>query len=201
MTGAFLLSTWLLLINFSTTLKSNSTYEKIDLAVDYHFAFALVPTYNSGLVSYAIIGAKDGNIVYKRPISLNDFILQIQGRQWSSANEIGNDLFEEHNLDECFYEYIHDQDKYGPLQCFRIEDLWALRYNRNPMCQHGCILADGMLEKGWAANKAYPSDQQMNILSNYGVNHHTDFFYGENMFKLFQDMGNSNWKSNYLNAK
>jgi hypothetical protein len=59
-----------------------------------------------------------------------------------------------------------------------------------------------MRVQGLAANKSYPSDAQMEILrTNYNVSYHTDFFYGENMLKLFSDINNSEWVNNYENAK
>jgi hypothetical protein len=84
---------------------------------------------------------------------------------------------------------------------YKLNDLWTLRYNRNPTCPVGCLVKDGMRVDGLAANKTYPSDAQMEILNDYNITHYTDFIYGEHMFKIFSDINNETWKSEYENAK
>lgn len=198
LTVCTLLSGWILLSSFSYS--KTKTIKETFSSLHYTFGFSLQPTYNSGLVSFWLVGENEGEIVYKYPLTTANFIRQMKGEQKSGANKIGNNLFEKHQLDQCFYEYYWDQDKYGPLQCFRLNDLWALRYNRNPLCPTGCLVAKGMRELGWAAEKASPNEAQMAILKTYGINSFQEIIYGESMFKLWSDMKDANWQNTYASA-
>lgn len=166
--------------------------------VEYHFAFNINPTINTGNVNYAVVAVSNGKIVSKKSMNATNFILQAMGRQQSAANPYKKDLFAEHNLSDCFYKYDSIKDVY--LECFTLEDLWALKYNRNPICPEGCLASDGLLIDGWSQGKFNPSWPQIQILQQYGVINPTDYFYGENMFRLFQDMEKPQWIENYKNA-
>jgi hypothetical protein len=166
-------------------------------AISYHFGFSIQPTANTGLVTYAIIGERDGQVVSKQIVSLINFILQMKGEQSSLANPNRVNLFETYALDSCFYYYDLMKDVYGPVHCFSIDDLWMIRYSRNPLCSDGCIPKEGMKTEGWAAGKFRPNDAQMNVLEQYGVIHFNQFIYGENMLKLFKDMANEEWQLMY----
>jgi len=174
---------------------------EVPVISQYTFAFTLQPSANSGLVTYWLVGVQNDKVVIKKPITETNFILQMQGKQYSKANLEGVNLFEKIEMDDCFYNYNDKNSTCHPLALYKLDDLWTLRYKRNPECQEGCIEADGMRIHGLAANKAYPSLAQMEILSNYNVNHHTDFFFGENMFKIFSDINNPEWNSAYAAAK
>jgi len=180
----------------SSEISSNSSNN----VATYHFGFCIQPTANTGLVSYAIIGEKNGVVVSKQPLSLINFILQVKGKQYSVANPFYRDLFKENGLDSCFYHYDLIKDVYGSLKCFSIDDLWMLRYSRNPLCGDGCIPKEGMKTEGWASNRFKPNDLQMAILEKYGILHFNHFIYGDNMFRLFVDMADSDWQEAYKNA-
>ena len=167
--------------------------------VEYHFAFNINSSHNSGLINYAVVGVRDGKIVSKKPMELKTFLLQAMGKQTSAANFENIDLFAAHNLSDCFYKYDSISDDYS--ECFTLEDLWTLRYSRNPICPVGCIPAPGMKIDGWSQGKFHPSWPQIQILQEYGVIQDSDFFYGENMFKLFQDVENPDWIDKYKTAK
>lgn len=167
--------------------------------VEYHLAFNINPAQNTGVVNYAVVGVRDNKVISKRFISLTNFLLQGMGRQQSAANPNSSDMFGDHNLSDCFYKYDSIKDVYA--ECFTIEDLWSLRYSRNPICPDGCVPAPGMKVKGWSHGKFHPSWPQIQILQKYGVIQDSDFFYGENMFKLFQDMENPQWIKKYKTAQ
>jgi hypothetical protein len=187
-------------------LSSFKTTEKQAMIIlpsvsQFTFAFTLQPSANSGLVTYWLVGTNNDKIVLKKPLTETSFILQMQGKEYSKANPEGINLFEQIQLDSCFYNYIDKKPTCHPLSMYKLDDLWTLRYNRNPECPEGCVEAEGMRINGLAANKAYPSSAQMAILSQYNVYHHTDFFFGENMFKIFNDINDSEWNSAYEAAK
>jgi hypothetical protein len=169
--------------------------------VHYEFAFNLAPSYNSQLVSFAVVATRDGKIINKRFISESSFIRQVAGLELSKANPNQIDFFEKYELTDCFYKYDSIKDLYvDGYNCFRLTDLWALKYGRNPMCPGGCTPAEGMLVKGWASENARPSWPQLQILQQYGVIYVDDLFHGENMFRLFSDMKDSKWINRFANA-
>ena len=169
--------------------------------VQYEFAFNLAPSYNTQLVSFSIVATRDGKIINKRFISETSFIRQVAGIEISKANPDQIDLFEKYELTDCFYKYDSIKDLYvDGYNCFRLTDLWALKYGRNPLCPGGCIPTEDMLVKGWAAQNSRPSWPQLQILQQYGVIYVDDMFHGENMFQLFSDMKDSKWINTYVNA-
>lgn len=197
-----------LLVSATMLLSSFRTYEapceeETPLMAQYAFAFTLQPGANNSLITYWAVTVNNGKVVYKVPLTEHNFILQVSGQMYSKANPQGINLFEQAvEADECFYEYGSKNGTVcNPLDLYRLDDLWALRYNRNPTCPEGCIQKDGMRIDGLAANKTYPSDAQMEILKDYGVNHYTDFFYGENMFRIFKDINDYKWVNNYVKAQ
>ena len=186
------LSLVVLLLSFITV---NTSYVK------YDFAFNLGASYNTQLVSFSIVGTKDGKVIYKKSITESSFIKQASGLELSKANPEKINFFEKYELTDCFYKYDSIKDVYvDGYNCFRLTDLWALKYGRNPHCPGDCIPAEGMLVKGWAAQNFRPSWPQIQILQKYGIINIDDTFYGENMFSLFSDMKDSNWISTYANA-
>ena len=183
---------------FYNFAKNNKQLETFDF-VEYHFAFNINSSHNLGLINYAVVGVRDGKIVSKKPMEIKTFLLQAMGKQTSAANFENIDLFAAHNLSDCFYKYDSISDNYS--ECFTLEDLWTLRYSRNPICPVGCIPSPGMKIDGWSQGKFHPSWPQIQILQEYGVIQDSDFFYGENMFKLFQDLENPDWINKYKTAK
>ena len=179
--------------SFKSPLKND-----INVSVQYHLAFSINPSHNSGYINFAIIGVNNGKIVYTKFISVSEFILLGMGKQSSPANNIGVNLFEKYDIKECLYKY--DSTKCEKMQTLRLYDLWALRYNRNPFCPPDCIPADGMLIQGFGQHRARPSWPQLQILQNYGITYINDFFYGENMFNLLSDIQENDWLNKYINS-
>lgn len=190
-----------LLIIVSAIIVMFCNFSKEKNIVQYEFAFNLAPTYNSNLVSFAVVATRDGKVINKRFISETSFIRQVSGLEYSKANPEKIDYFEKYELTDCFYKYDSIKDIYvDGYNCFRLTDLWALKYGRNPMCPQGCTPSANMLVKGWAAQNSRPSWPQLQILQEYGVIYVDDMFHGENMFRLFSDMKDSKWISKYVNA-
>ncbi len=176
--------------------------EEEPLTAQYAFAFTLQPSANSSLVTYWVVTVYNGKIVYKTPMTEKNFILQMKGEMYSKANPQGVNLFQQSvQSDSCFYQYYWHKGDCNPLDVYRLDDLWTLRYSRNPECPEGCTPSDGMRVDGLAANKTYPSDAQMDILKGYGVDHYTGFFYGDDMLKIFNDINDPNWVNQYQSAQ
>lgn len=192
-------SLWFLFSSFKTS--ESRKHIVVPAISQYTFAFTLQPSANSGLISYWLVGVHNDKIVSKKPLTEASFIRQMQGEEYSKANLEGVNMFEQIQMDSCFYNYMDGKTACHPLSMYKLDDLWTLRYKRNPECPEGCVEADGMRINGLAANKAYPSSAQMAILSQYNVNHHTDFFFGEHMFKIFNDINDESWSTAYEAAK
>lgn len=169
-----------------------------------HFGFAINPTANSGLITYAIIETNQGGKIINRTIvSRTNWILQMRGLQKSKANIAAKDLIIENEVGDCFWLLEIATYKYDSLNCeakLNIDDLWRLRYNRNPEYKQDKITSDANIVGGWAANSFRPNWPQIQILQNYGIIYITDFFYGDNMFQLLKDIQDQSWLEKYKSA-
>ncbi len=166
--------------------------------LNYHLAISINPGSNSDYVNYAIVGEKDGKLVYTKFITCHEFILIGMGKQWSAANDIGINIFKKFNIKDCMYKYDSVDCKKKPEP--KIFDLWSLRYNRNPFCPPDCIPAENMLIEGYGQHRARPSWPQLQILQKYGIIYINDFFYGEKLFQLLADFQKPEWRQNYEDA-
>ena len=166
--------------------------------LEYHLAFSINPSHNSGYINFAILGVKNNKIVSTKFISVAEFIEVGMGKQASAANKNGINLFDEHGIKECLYKYDSTQCKHKNE--YTLHELWTLRYSRNPFCPPDCMPIDGMVIEGFSQHKGHPSWPQLQILQKYGVIYINDFFYGENMFKLMADFQKSDWLDNYINS-
>ena len=189
----------LLLINLTTIgsvvyPNSNDSF----IQVDYHLAISINPGGNSGYINYAIIGETNGKLMYTKFISCSEFILIGMGEQWSAANDLGVNIFEQFNIKDCLYKYDSAECKKKPEP--KLFDLWTLRYNRNPFCPSDCIPKENMLIEGYGQHKSRPSWPQLQILQQYGITYINDFFYGEKLFKLLADFQKPEWRQLYADA-
>ena len=125
-----------------------------------HFGFSINPTANSGLITYAIVETnKENKIVRRTILSRNNWILQMKGEQKSKANIEGVDLWSKHEIGDCFWMLDPNLDKYIAQNCetkVNIDDLWRLRYNRNPEYRQDKVTSDLNIVGGWAANPSRP---------------------------------------------
>lgn len=168
------------------------------IQVDYHLAISINPGGNSGYINYAIIGETNGKLMYTKFISCSEFILIGMGEQWSAANDLGVNIFEQFNIKDCLYKYDSAECKKKPEP--KLFDLWTLRYNRNPFCPSDCIPKENMLIEGYGQHKSRPSWPQLQILQKYGITYINDFFYGEKLFKLLADFQKPEWRQLYADA-
>tara|TARA_B100001287_G_scaffold275794_1_gene284471 strand:+ start:3347 stop:3940 length:594 start_codon:yes stop_codon:yes gene_type:complete len=192
-----LISTLLFFINICfSSFYINLSKPLVNL--NYHLAISINPGSNSDYVNYAIVGEKDGKLVYTKFITCHEFILIGMGKQWSAANDIGINIFKKFNIKDCMYKYDSVDCKKKPEP--KIFDLWSLRYNRNPFCPPDCIPAENMLIEGYGQHRARPSWPQLQILQKYGIIYINDFFYGEKLFQLLADFQKPEWRQNYEDA-
>jgi len=191
---------WILLISGSSP--GGSEQQQEDLKA--HFGFSINPTANSGLITYAIVETdQDNKIVGRTIVTRNNWILQMKGEQRSKANVEGIDLWSKYEIGDCFWMLDPKIDKYIAQKCetkISIDDLWRLRYNRNPEYRQDKITSDLSIVGGWAANAFRPNWPQVQILQNYGIIFISDFFFGEGMFQLLKDLQDPSWLETYKTA-
>lgn len=170
-----------------------------------YFGFSINPTANSGLITYAVVETDENDEIRSRKIiSRNNWILQMRGEQYSAANPNGIDLWSEHEIGDCFWMLDPDMDKYNALACeaqINVDDLWRLRYNKNPQFRQDKVTSNANVVGGWAAKPFRPNWPQIQILQKYGIVYISDFFYGDNMFRLMKDIQQDSWIEAYKSAQ
>ena len=143
----------------------------------YSFCISLMPTAGLDAVSYGIhclpYEQKRGTV---RFVNYETFLRQFGGGEESKANPDRIDLFEAHGINQ-----------------FTLKDLWKLRYATYPFGNSKAL--------GWGGENGVPSEGQMQILSQYGMQFLSDVIYGDNLIRLLKDMQDSQWVGEYMSAK
>ena len=143
----------------------------------YSFCISLMPTAGLDAVSYGIhclpYEQKRGTV---RFVNYETFLRQFGGGEDSKANPDRIDLFEAHGINQ-----------------FTLKDLWKLRYATYPFGNSKAL--------GWGGENGVPSEGQMQILSQYGMQFLSDVIYGDNLIRLLKDMQDAKWVGDYMNAK
>lgn len=142
----------------------------------FSFCISLLPAPNSGAVSYGIHKLCPDGKVEVTFLNFDAFIRQFSGHEESRANP----------------DRINYMEEYGISQ-ESISKLWKLRYAIYPF--------GDSKEPGWGRDCGVPTDGQMQILKQYGVEFVGDAIYGDNLFKLLKDMENPSWVSQYQQTK
>ena len=185
--------------HFTTLFASKPPTHTPKEGVNYHLAVSINPGHNNSYINFAIIAENNGKIISTKFITVAEFIRVGMGKQTSRANEIGINLLEKYGVKECLYKY--DSTDCKKKNTMNIHDLWTLRYNRNPNCPPNCFPTPTMIVEGYSQHRSHPSWPQLQILQQYGIIYINDFFYGENLFKLFVDFQKSDWLNTYINSK
>ena len=96
------------------TVNASKNYNKPTPSdgLEYHLAFSINPSHNSGYINFAIIGVKNNKIISTKFITVHEFIRVGMGKQTSLANSEGLNLFNEYGVKECLYKYDSTQCKH-----------------------------------------------------------------------------------------
>ncbi len=180
------------------------------------FAISLNYSANSTFGTFAIVKVAGNRIVFTKQITLDQFLLYMSGTQLCEANTQLKNLFTENNIKYCqpYFDTIRSKKfcydpetakskrcddiklKYAGFDCPLIQNLWRVRYKRNP------VAADTRDDSGWAKLYYRPSPKQMEYLINrYHLKSFTDYIYGENLYRFLQDIGDSTWIEEYKNME
>jgi len=161
----------------------------------YYFGLSLMPSYQ-GVVSYGIVGVQDGKVLGTEAVPVQDWVRMNAGEITSRANPKRKNLFEEYKVDSCWVLYdsiywTYGKKKYVGYECIPMNNLWKLRYQTHPYDYDN-------QEPGWSKTPFSPSIEQMEFLRDgYGITHLDAFVWGENMYRLLNDMNNRLWVDAY----
>ena len=142
----------------------------------YSFCISLMPTTGLDAVSYGIHCLSSDGKATVRFISYEAFLRQFGGAEPSKANPDRIDLFEAHGINQ-----------------FTFKDLWKLRYATYPFGESKAL--------GWGGQNGVPTEGQMQILSQYGLEFLGSAIYGDNLIRLLKDIQDSKWVGVYMSAK
>ncbi len=158
----------------------------------YTFGLSLNTGLNNQLFTLFTVKQFEGRVVQTEPMTRDQFVLQAQGVVPSRANPEATNLFRKYEVQACLPEGPDTSDRYL-LDCELFDRLWKLRFQEYPF-----RLVEGQHPgKGWAEEREAPSPRQLLLLTDYGMLHRSDIAYGENVFRLLRDVGDSAWVDNY----
>lgn len=147
-----------------------------ELRPEYTFCISLTPNPTHEPVCYGIRMLTVDKKAQFTFLTFDSFIRQFNGSEPSRANR----------------ERVDNLKKYE-INIQTIKELWKLRYALYPYGKSP--------EKGWGGQSGMPSEAQMQILAQYGIERIGDAIYGENLIKLLTDMENPTWVQIYKNAQ
>lgn len=145
---------------------------------EWYFGISLMTSYNS-FVRFGFIKIHEDGRTEITTMTEQTWIRQVTGQQASKANQNKENLLEK-------YEVKWDT----------FDELWKIRYSEYP------YEGQKKMEKGWAGKMFAPSDNQWKFLKdNYNYSALSEFLYGENMWKLLQDVQDPAWQAQYSSLK
>lgn len=146
---------------------------------EWYFGISLATGSSGEMVRYGVIKIFEDGHKEITWLTQKNFIMQASGQQPSKANKNKENFFEIYKI-----------------QWNIMDQIWKLRYNEWPYDDAR------RQELGWSGKMFVPSDMQWAYLKkNYGYGALTEFLYGDNLWKLLQDMQDENWISQYSGLK
>lgn len=156
------------------------------VGAEKHLAVQLVPNYTDP-VSHSIVTIYQGKVHSIRHLSRRDFILIATGAMRSPFNPEGKNLMALRGIDRCGFR-IDSVSQKVRTDCHCIDDLWKLRYDKNPLTQNG---------EGWARAGGTPDPAQMAMLKTFGIDKLHDLIYGDQLFALLRAVNDPQWVESY----
>lgn len=149
-------------------------------------AIQLMPNWTEP-VTYATVTIYQGNIIDVEHHSADTFIRIYSGAMNHRYNPSQSDFFGLNGIPNCAVEFdtIFNTSK---SHCGPLEQLWKLRYQKNPRTSEA---------GGWARKGGAPDDAQLSMLSRFGIQCLNDFAIGENMWQLLHAVNDPAWQSQY----
>lgn len=138
----------------------------------YSFAMSLIAGANSSPVTFGILRQAPDSTKTFNYLRKDSFMRQVTAAERSKANPDKINFLEEYEIDPAIFDV-----------------LWKLKYSEYPY--------DNSDEKGWGSSKGIPSKGQFEMLEEFGVGKVSDYFYGENLFKLLMKINDPIWVQTY----
>lgn len=160
--------------------------EGILMGAEKHLAVQLVPNHTDP-VSHSIVTIYEGKVHSIRHLSRRDFILISTGAMRSPFNPESKNLLALRGIDRCGYR-IDSVTQKVRTDCTCIDDLWRLRYDRQPLTDNG---------EGWARAGGTPDPSQMAMLQPFGIKKLHDLIYGDQLFALLRAVNDPQWVESY----
>ena len=158
----------------------------------FTFGLSLNTGLNNQLFTLFTVKVFEGRVIQTEPLTRDQFVLQAQGVVPGRANPEGINLFRKYEVQVCLPEGTDTTGRYL-LDCEVFDRLWKIRFQEYPFRP-----VEGQHPgKGWAEEREAPSPRQLLLLTDYGMLHRSDLAYGENVFRLLHDVGDSAWVDNY----
>jgi hypothetical protein len=162
------------------------TFGDENFDAEYFFGFNLIPNANGGLYHVVLIKPEKNGTYKIKQITKETFIAQAKGKETSTANPKGIDLFKKFQIENPNI----------------IDDLWRLRYKDYPYGPNpkNPNKSKSVIDPGWSKNDSIPflpSPTQLKTLENFGMFKMNDYIYGDNAFRLLQLMGKPEWVKLY----
>ncbi|MEO8067971.1 MAG: hypothetical protein ABI599_09795 [Flavobacteriales bacterium] len=159
----------------------------------WEFGFSMATGMNSQLYSCFLVKVFEGKVVESENLTAEQFILQAKGLVKSKANPGDKDLFKEYGIALCndaeantVQEQIDACDPFAPI--------WKLRFQEWPFKDGGATAQ----ENGWAETEKGPSQRQLLLLQEFGLQHAMGLAHGDGAFRLLAGLRDPSWISNYV---
>lgn len=156
------------------------------VGAEKHLAIQLVPNHTDP-VSHSIVTIYQGKVHSIRHLSRRDFILIATGAMRSPFNPEGKNLLALRGIDRCGYR-IDSVSQKVRTDCQCIDNLWRLRYDKNPLTNN---------DEGWARAGGTPDGAQMAMLQPFGIRKMHDLIYGDPLFALLRAVNDPQWVESY----
>lgn len=164
-----------------------------DVPAHWEFGFSMATGMNSQLYSCFLVKLHEGVVVERENLTAEQFILQAKGLVKSKANPGNKDLFKEYGIALC------DDAQATTVQeqidaCDPFATVWKLRFKEWPFKDGGGAAHD----TGWAESEFGPSERQLLLLQEFGIQQRMDVACGEGAFKLLRSLRDPAWVDNYV---
>jgi len=193
-------------IAISSSSQINTFGEEGDeTATNFVFAIKLMPSLNGNLVQVAVKLKDSEDPKSVEYLTFNGFARQIAGYESSKANPNKENLIEKYNVFEVPSEATEKGNSEIIFYTVKkteviLNNLWRLKYSEYPY-----FSMERNSDKGWAKHQDInitwlPSDSQMNILRQYGINELSEFIEGEDAMRLLKDVRDREWQNRYIQS-
>jgi hypothetical protein len=193
------------IIGFSQINNAFGQEEEEETEKEYIFSIRLIPNQSGGLIQCLIL---KGDI--KKPekillLTTNSWVMQATGYESSKANPKTENLIQKYKIFEIPEEVTKTGEKEILFYSLKkteaiLNNLWRLKYSEYPYYN-----PEKNNDKGWARHSDLnitwlPSEAQMRILNEYGIENFGDFISEENTFRLLRDVRDKDWQTRYIQS-